>query len=660
MEGRILGNRYELIEKIGGGGMAIVYKAKCRLLNRFVAVKILRAEFTNDEEFVKRFRIEAQAAASLSHPNIVSIFDVGHEDNVHYIVMELVDGITLKEYITRKGPLNWREAVNIAIQIGSAIEQAHKNHIVHRDIKPHNILLTREGIAKVTDFGIARAVSSSTITMVGSTIGSVHYFSPEQARGGFTDEKSDLYSMGIAIYEMITGKVPFDGESPVAVALKHIQTQPEAPVIVNSGVPQGVNDIVMKAIRKDQNARYQSASELLSDLQRVLREPYNGFAAEEGYVDEFPTRRIQAVEDSEFDESEEDGGNGKKGSKGRKKDRLSVWLAVATALIIGGVFFYVGLSIVIPQIMPEKQIFTVGDYKGKSYFEVLEELNKANIKPIEKKIFSDSVDKDVVISQGIAPGQTLSAGSSLELEISNGPELVKIPDLVNKETRIAEAALKEAKLVPKIVQEFSEEIPSGSVIRTEPAAEEEVRLGSEVIIYESQGPELQQVKVPNLMGLTRAEAQKLIDANGLTIGKLSPADVVSDVAKIARQFPLADSMVEEGTPVDLIFEIEPTAAPADNTGGTGQTGQDNTPAVKLQPQNIPLDKPDQYGEEIQVYIEAVPSDTNEVKILMDKKVSKDQFPLGIQIPVPKGGSTHIVVKLDGGIYLEFDELYSEN
>ena len=208
--------------------MAVVYKAKCLLLNRFVAVKILRSEFTDDEEFVKRFRVEAQAAASLNHPNIVSIFDVGKQDDIQYIVMEMIDGITLKEYIAGKGALPWREAVSIAIQICSAIEHAHRNFIVHRDIKPHNIMITNEGIAKVTDFGIARAVTSATITMVGSTIGSVHYFSPEQARGGFIDEKSDLYSLGITIYEMVTGKVPFDGESPVAIALKHIQEKPQS------------------------------------------------------------------------------------------------------------------------------------------------------------------------------------------------------------------------------------------------------------------------------------------------------------------------------------------------------------------------------------------------------------------------------------------------
>ena len=227
MIGQILGNRYELIEKIGGGGMALVYKARCKLLNRFVAVKVLRPDFTNDEEFIKRFKIEAQAAASLSHPNIVSIYDVGNEGDIHYIVMEYIDGATLKEYLEEKGALDWKEAVNISIQICLAIKHAHENNIVHRDIKPHNILFTKDGMVKVTDFGIARAVTSSTITMVGGTIGSVHYFSPEQARGGFTDEKSDIYSLGIVLYELLTGRLPFNGDTPVSVAIKHIQEEPE-------------------------------------------------------------------------------------------------------------------------------------------------------------------------------------------------------------------------------------------------------------------------------------------------------------------------------------------------------------------------------------------------------------------------------------------------
>ena len=224
--GKMIDNRYEILEKIGNGGMATVYRAKCHVLNRYVAVKILRDEFTTDSEFIKRFNSEAQSAASLTHPNIVSIYDVGNEDNLYYIVMELIQGKTLKDIITEDGKLSWKWSINVAMQIASALETAHKNNIIHRDIKPHNIIITEDGIAKVTDFGIAKAVSNSTINAFGKTIGSVHYFSPENARGVYKDAKSDLYSLGVVLYEMVTGRVPFDADTPVSVALKHMQEEP--------------------------------------------------------------------------------------------------------------------------------------------------------------------------------------------------------------------------------------------------------------------------------------------------------------------------------------------------------------------------------------------------------------------------------------------------
>ena len=282
LKGRLLANRYEILEKIGSGGMATVYKAKCHVLNRYVAIKILRDEFTTDEEFVKRFEVEAQSAASITHPNIVSVYDVGVDGNLHYIVMELVKGKTLKDIIVEeKGPLPWKWSVNIAIQIASALETAHKNHIIHRDIKPHNIIITEDGVAKVTDFGIAKAVSNSTITAFGTTIGSVHYFSPEHARGGFTDEKSDIYSLGVVMYEMLTGRVPFDADTPVSIALKHMQEKPVEPIKLNPSIPLAVNQIIMKAMRKDPNERYQSATEMLRDLNAALKNPEGNFVENE-------------------------------------------------------------------------------------------------------------------------------------------------------------------------------------------------------------------------------------------------------------------------------------------------------------------------------------------------------------------------------------------
>ena len=273
LEGKLLGNRYEIIEKIGSGGMATVYRAKDLVLKRFVAVKILRDEYTTDNEFIKRFNTEAESAASLTHPNIVSVYDVGKEGSLYYIVMELIKGKTLKEIIIEDGRMGWKWSVKIAKQIASALEIAHRNNIVHRDIKPHNIIITEDGVAKVTDFGIAKAVSNSTITAFGTTIGSVHYFSPEHARGGYTDAKSDLYSLGVVIYEMVTGKVPFDADTPVSVALKHMQEKPVEPKELNPAIPQSLNDLIMKAMEKEPSMRYNTATEMIRDLDIILKNP---------------------------------------------------------------------------------------------------------------------------------------------------------------------------------------------------------------------------------------------------------------------------------------------------------------------------------------------------------------------------------------------------
>ena len=284
LEGKLLGNRYEIIEKVGNGGMATVYKATDKVLKRYVAVKILRDEFTTDEEFIKRFEVEAQSVARLTHPNIVSIYDVGVDGNLYYIVMELIQGKTLKEIILEeKRTITLKWSVNVAIQIASALEMAHKNNIIHRDIKPHNIIITEDGVAKVTDFGIAKAVSNSTITAFGTTIGSVHYFSPEHARGGFTDAKSDLYSLGVVMYEMVTGRVPFDADTPVSVALKHMQEQPEEPIEVNPNVPIAINKIIMRALQKDTTLRYQTATEMLTDLRKALKNPNGDFVDDKEY-----------------------------------------------------------------------------------------------------------------------------------------------------------------------------------------------------------------------------------------------------------------------------------------------------------------------------------------------------------------------------------------
>ena len=344
LEGRLLGNRYEIIEKIGNGGMATVYKATDKVLKRYVAVKILRDEFTTDEEFIKRFEVEAQSAARLTHANIVSIYDVGAEGNLYYIVMELIQGKTLKEIIVEeRGPLPWKWSVNVAIQIASALEMAHKNNIIHRDIKPHNIIITEDGVAKVTDFGIAKAVSNSTITAFGTTIGSVHYFSPEHARGGFTDAKSDIYSLGVVMYEMVTGKVPFDADTPVSVALKHMQEEPEEPIEINPNIPVAINKIIMKALQKDSTLRYQTSTDMLRDLKTALKNPDGDFVEELEYDETAKTQKIDT--------------NGYQKRENRKKENkfitwikehkgLSIFIGLILlfAISLGGTMLVLGLT----------------------------------------------------------------------------------------------------------------------------------------------------------------------------------------------------------------------------------------------------------------------------------------------------------------------------
>ncbi|RCX16785.1 serine/threonine-protein kinase [Anaerobacterium chartisolvens] len=638
MQGQILGNRYELIEKIGGGGMALVYKARCQLLNRYVAVKILRPEFTNDEEFVKRFRIEAQSAASLSHPNIVSIYDVGHDDNVHYIIMEYVDGITLKDYISRKGPLDWKEAVNITIQICSAIENAHRNHIVHRDIKPHNILLTMDGIAKVTDFGIARAVSSSTITMVGSTIGSVHYFSPEQARGGFTDEKSDLYSLGIALYEMVTGKVPFDAETPVAIALKHIQDQPVPPFEINPGIPTGVNDIIIKAIKKDQNKRYPTATEFLQDLYRVLKEPYGEFLTEDE-SESSQTRRIKAVNPANHERK----GDylikeAKNTQKGKKNDRLTYWAAAITAVVIIVIFSIVGYTVVLPAItgQSEKDNFIMENYVNREITEVKAILNKAGFEKIDiKEEYDSKVKEGIITKQSIPEGTPLKPEgySPIEFTVSKGPELIKIPDYRGKDPREARTELRTFGLETADEWENSEGIAEGSVIRTEPKANEEVLPGTTVTLFISKGPQIKLTKVPSIIGLTQKEAtQRLLEAN-LKVGKTFPEDISTAVDKVEDQKPAADTEIQEGTAVDIYFKVDTTEKPKE---------------IKY---TLNLTDSEQYGDTIKVLVEITPSDTNIPEIIYDEEKGKAEFPFNVPIRIPAGGYTKVRIYLDGEPYL---------
>lgn len=555
LEGKILGNRYEIIEKIGNGGMATVYKSKDRVLNRYVAVKILRDEFTTDEEFIKRFRIEAQSAASLTHPNIVSIFDVGNEGSLYYIVMELIKGKTLKEIITEEnGPLPWKWSLNVVTQIASALETAHKNNIVHRDIKPHNIIITEDGIAKVTDFGIAKAVSNSTITAFGTTIGSVHYFSPEHARGGYTDAKSDLYSLGVVMYEMLTGRVPFDADTPVSVALKHMQEEPVEPKELNENIPQVVNDIIMKAMQKDVNLRYQSATEMLKDLNAALKNPDDNFVHIGSNIGA-ATQRISTQEIAEAERKAKEANNPKNGKKPNKFIEF-VKKHKALSFVIGAIIlFFVafGATMGIVELVNPNDV-QIPDLVNKTQDEAEQIVKELKLKLVVKsEEYNENVEEGKIISQDPAyqENYTIKEHSEISVVVSKGTETVEVPDVVGKTREEAEKLLKDAGLVAEITEENDEKVEAGIVLSQDIEDGETVNKGSTVKLVVSKGSGIVNVEVPSLVGKTEQEARNLLTEAGLKVNVVNDEDESKNDGVVLRQSRDAGTEVQEGTTITI-------------------------------------------------------------------------------------------------------------
>ena len=555
LEGKILGNRYEIIEKIGNGGMATVYKSKDRVLNRYVAVKILRDEFTTDEEFIKRFRIEAQSAASLTHPNIVSIFDVGNEGNLYYIVMELIKGKTLKEIITEEnGPLPWKWSLNVVTQIASALETAHKNNIVHRDIKPHNIIITEDGIAKVTDFGIAKAVSNSTITAFGTTIGSVHYFSPEHARGGFTDAKSDLYSLGVVMYEMLTGKVPFDADTPVSVALKHMQEKPVEPKELNENIPQVVNDIIMKAMQKDINLRYQSATEMVKDLNTALKNPDENFVHIGNNIGA-ATQRISTQEIAEAERRANEKNNKGKEKKSNKFLEFIKKHKVASAILGAILLFFIafGATMGIVEIANPNEV-QIPDLVNKTEEEAEQILKDLKLKLVVKsEEYDENIEKGKIISQDptYKENYKIKEHSEISVIISKGTEKVDVPNVVGKTKEEAEKELKDAGLVPEIIEENDEKVEAGIVLSQDPEDGENVNKGSKVKLVVSKGSAIVKVEVPSLVGKNEQEAKALLAEAGLKANIINDEDDSKNDGVVLRQSKEAGTQVQEGTTITI-------------------------------------------------------------------------------------------------------------
>ncbi len=565
MIGSMLGNRYEIIEKVGEGGMALVYKAKCHLLNRFVAIKVLRDEFTEDEDFIRKFRRESQAAASLSHPNILNIYDVGVEElegkKVYYIVMELINGKTLKELIKSKGKLSPSETVEYSIQIAEALKHAHRNHIVHRDIKPHNMMITEDNRIKVTDFGIARAVTSSTVTTTSNVLGSVHYFSPEQARGGYTDEKSDIYSLGIVMYEMITGKVPYDGDSPISVALKHIQSEIVAPSDLDSTIPSNLESIILKCIQKRQSDRYANVTDLIQDL-RALKS-FGSLPVNDTEVDS--ATRIIPVLDIKEDEQVEKPNQRKqnksvnnKEAKKKEGGGFVVFLGILLAFLLAtGIFFGYARFKDFLAVEEVKMINIVGMQEEQAK----EELENLGLKlNVTDRVKSSEYGSGEIMYQSVEADTNVKSGFTIDVTVSTGEDLTSVPLVINKTLEEAEAMIKAADLqVGQIDPEFHESIPKGSVIRQDPEALTDKVPGSRVNLVVSEGPEVKAVIMPDLRNSTIVEAKNAIVELGLVVGDVTPqpSDSVAKDKVIWQSYEKGTEL-ETGTAVDLYISSGPT------------------------------------------------------------------------------------------------------
>lgn len=564
---RILAGRYELTEKIGEGGMAVVYKGRDRLLNRYVAIKILKPEFARDAKFIESFRRESQAAASLSHPNIVNIYDVGREGNIHYIVMELIEGSILSDLIKEHGALDWKRAVEITKQIARALSFAHANHIIHRDVKPHNIMITQSGTAKITDFGIAKVLSSSSVgENTGTVMGSVHYFSPEQARGGYIDEKSDIYSLGIVLYEMLTGKVPFDGENPVAVALMHINDAMTPPRELNPEIPLSVEAVVMKATDKIQINRYATADEMLKALDDAEFTEMIGNSSVPGGISETDTE-TEIDDNAETQENDGDaeatdmtGGAGKKKGKGSKggKDRGNrkiLILAVVAALIVALPLSYGVVALV--------GNFTEGGFGGKGFenpdFRGLT-LEQAEERAAEygleikegDSVFSSEYEEGQISSQTPDVKAKVKKGNTVTVNVSKGAKEGTVPKIEGQTHESAILILEKYNFKVGEVTTKPSDQPEGIVLSQNPAAGEEARPGSSVSFEVSSGREEGQAIMPLLVGTDIDTAKTMLEENVLKPGNVTYERSTSYAKnQVIWQQYTAEDIVPEGTSVDL-------------------------------------------------------------------------------------------------------------
>ncbi len=551
----VLGNRYEIVNKIGEGGMARVYKAKDILLNRYVAIKVLKTEFRNDNDFIMKFEKEAKAAASLSHPNIVNVYDVGEDDGIRYIVMELLEETTLKDIIQSSSDfLSNNEIIDIAYQIASALEHAHNNNIIHRDIKPENIIIDSNNTVKVADFGIARAATTSTIVNTKKMLGSVRYSSPEQARGGVVDKRTDIYSLGILIYELSTRRLPFDGDTQISIALKHIKGEVLNPTRINANLSSGIEKIILKSIKKNPEDRYNNADELLSDLEKASRRLDDEIIISNIETDQSETKYLPIIKDGDLMPKKIKNKKDVKKEDTGKLSMFSVLVIILVALLLTlGIFTIISLDNIANKL--DNEIVVVPDVEGfeaKEGAKILTDLGFSV--DATKRKFSATVPEGIIISQANKEGESLKKGYTIEIVISSGSKLIIVPNVIHDDFVNGKIELEnESLVIGEVTYEYSD-LPKGTIIDQIPLAGKELVANSKINLVVSQGLKRSSVLLPNIVDLTLDEAREKLTSIKIDIGKISYInDINFEDGKINKQSVIAGSEVEEGSSVDIII-----------------------------------------------------------------------------------------------------------